>query len=211
MEGALARFLRATAAPLLLAVFRVRVVGLDRVPTEGGALLAGNHVSYVDPVLLWCCLPRPVRFMAKAELWRNRVFAWLLPRIGAFPVRRGEADRTAIAVATDTLRAGVLVGIFPEGTRAGGDTGAVHDGAAFLALRAGVPVVPVGLVGTDRVWPRGRRLPRIAPVTIAFGEPLVSEGYEGRDRRGTMAELTSTVMDAIAAQVEEARSVHRAS
>lgn len=204
MEGALARCLRATAAPLLLAVFRVRVVGGDRVPLEGGALLAGNHVSYMDPVLLWCCLSRPVRFMAKAELWGNRVFAWVLPRIGAFPVRRGEADRSAIAVATDTLAGGGLVGMFPEGTRGGGRETTAHDGVSFLAMRAHVPVVPVGLVGTETAWPRGRRLPRPVPVTIAFGEPLAPEGYDGR------GPLTAAVMDAIAAEVEEAGSVHRA-
>jgi 1-acyl-sn-glycerol-3-phosphate acyltransferase len=169
----MAVFLRATLAKLLLLAFRVRITGQDNVPS-GGAVLAGNHVSYMDPIVLWCASPRRCRFMSKSELWEGGATAWGLPRLWSFPVARGEADRTAIQTATRFLEAGELVGIFPEGTRAGvdGTRGQAQGGVSFIAMRAGVPIVPVAFVGTEKVWPRGKRFPRLARVSIMYGEPL---------------------------------------
>ncbi|MEA5075082.1 MAG: lysophospholipid acyltransferase family protein, partial [Coriobacteriia bacterium] len=157
-----ARCVRATLGKLVPLLFRTRIIGATRIPA-GGALLAGNHVSYLDPVLLWCVSPRPVHFMAKSELFVKGFIAWLLPRLWSFPVNRGEPDRTAILTATESLNSGGLVGVFPEGSRreadAGEAVGAAHGGAAFIALRAGVPIVPVAILGTERAMPRGASLP----------------------------------------------------
>jgi 1-acyl-sn-glycerol-3-phosphate acyltransferase len=195
--------LRATLGRLLLLAFRVRILDEERVPS-GGAILAGNHVSYADPIMLWCASPRRCHFMSKSELWEKGATAWGLPRLWSFPVGRGQADRTAIATATRFLENGELVGIFPEGTRASADgkAGEAHGGAAFIALRAGVPVVPVAFVGTEKVWPRGQRLPRLARVTIAYGEPIDTATVAPEaGRRERVEALTAEIMSRITALV----------
>lgn len=202
------RFVRGTLGRVIPLLFRTRVVGVEHVPS-GGAVLAGNHVSYMDPVLLWCVSPRPVHFMAKRELWESRLLGWLLDRFWAFPVTRGEPDRSAIVRATEALKAGDLVGVFPEGTRASADEatlGEAHGGAAFFALRAGVPIVPMAFVGTEKVWPRGQRFPKLRRVTISFGRPIVPEDVDpslGRKERVEL--LTGMLMGRIAEELEVAR------
>ncbi|GAB4285536.1 MAG: lysophospholipid acyltransferase family protein [Coriobacteriia bacterium] len=199
--------MRATLAKLVLALFRVRMIGAERIPASG-AVLAGNHVSYMDPVTLWSAAPRPVHFMAKRELWEGRFLGWLLPRLWAFPVARGEVDRGAIERATAIVRDGGLVGIFPEGTRADADVdapGEAHGGAAFVALRTGVPIVPVAFIGTDRVMPRGAKLPRPGRVTIRFGTPIAPDDVEASSRKERVRALTDAAMAGIAAELAAGR------
>ena len=198
-----ARVVRATGGKIVPLLFRTRVTGVENIP-EGGALLAGNHVSYLDPVLLWCVAPRPVHFMAKRELWDNRLTAWGLPRLWSFPVSRGEADRAAITTATDLLASGELVGVFPEGSRATSDdaaaVGAAHGGAAFIALRAGCPVVPVAFFGTATAWPRGAKRPRFVRTAIRIGTPIDPAGVLPQGGRKERVEaLTARMMSEIAA------------
>lgn len=207
-RGGFGRFVRATLGRIVPLLFRTRVLGVENVP-PGGAVLAGNHVSYMDPMLLWCVSPRSVRFMAKRELWESALLGWFLDRLWAFPVTRGEPDRAAIAVATETLKAGGLVGVFPEGTRQDADDGALgeaHGGAAFFALRAGVPIVPVAFAGTERVWPRGQRLPRLRRVAIVFGRPITPDDVDpALGRKDRVALLTGMLMARIAEELEVAR------
>lgn len=202
------RVVRATLGRVLPLLFRTRVLGREHIP-EGGAVLAGNHVSYMDPMLLWCVAPRPVHFMAKRELWESRILGWLLDRFWAFPVTRGEPDRSAIANATEALKAGGLVGVFPEGTRAGaGDDslGEARRGAAFFALRADVPIVPTAFVGTEKVWPRGQRFPKLRRVTISFGAPILPSDIDPAAGRKERVELlTGMLMERIASELENAR------
>lgn len=208
MKEVLARLVRATLGRLVPLLFRTRVVGAENIP-PGGALLAGNHVSYLDPVLLWCVSPRPVHFMAKRELFEHGITAWALPRFWSFPVSRGGVDRAAIMHATELLRSGELVGVFPEGTRreAGSSRllGEAHGGAAFIALRAGAPVVPVAFIGTDRAMPRGARLPKLRRVEIRVGEPIdPAEVLPQGERKERVAALTERIMDGIAGLLEGA-------
>lgn len=204
----LAHVVRATLGKFLMLLFRTSVTGKENVP-PGGALLAGNHVSYMDPILLWCASPRPVHFMAKRELWDNKLTAWGLPRLWAFPVSRGEPDRTAITTATELLRSGELVGVFPEGRRAhDGDIelGEPQGGAAFIALRAGVPVVPIAFTGTEKVWPRGQRLPRLARTSIRIGKPIsTADVLPQGGRKERVEALTSRIMERIAEELDQAR------
>lgn len=192
---ALAHTVRGSAGRLLLAAYRVRFIDAARVPPTG-AILAGNHVSYLDPALLWCGSPRPVHFMAKRELWETGWLGWVLDQFWAFPVERSGADREAITTGTDLLTRGELLGVFPEGTRRrGGDDelGQAHGGAAFMALRAGVPIVPVGITGTAEAWPPGRKLPRLVRVTIRYGDPVYPSEFEG-SRKERVAAMTAEVM-----------------
>jgi len=210
-EGApawrLARFTRAVVAPPALRLYRTRLLGAENLP-EGPAVLAGNHVSYLDPVLLWAGCPRPVHFVAKAELWEIGWLGWALDHLWAFPVRRASADREMISTATGLLGRGELLGMFPEGTRsrdvANDQLGEAQGGVAFIALRAGVPVVPVGIAGTDKALPAGAKVPRFPPVTIAFGEPLRPEDFEG-GRKERIDAMTAELMSRIGAARDTAR------
>lgn len=209
-EGAapwrLARFARVTAAKVFPALYRTRFLGEENLPAEGGYIIAGNHVSYLDPMLLWCGVPRPIHFLAKKELFDIPIIGWVITRVWAFPIQRASADREAIQRATALLKRGELVGMFPEGTRQrpgprdDGELGEAHSGVAFIALRAGVPVVPVGISGTDRALPAGSWLPRFPRVTIRFGPPVDPQEFASLDRRERLAAMTAEIMRRIAEQ-----------
>lgn len=196
----LARFLRATIGKLVLAAYRTRFLGEENAPPEGGFILAGNHVSYLDPVLLWCGVGRETHFIAREDLFAKPVLKWGLPRVWAFPIRRGTADREAILRATELLKLGEPVGIFPEGTRQrAGESGEIeigeaHEGVAFIAMRAGVPVVPVGIAGTEKALPRGAKLPRFPRVTVRYGAPVCPEEFAEGGRKERMEAMTREIM-----------------
>ena len=206
----LGRIVRPTIGRLALLVYRTRFLGVENIPATG-AIIAGNHVSYLDPILLWCGAPRHIHFMAKAQIFDMRVLGWAMPRLWSFPVHRGAADRTAIATATELLEAGELVGIFPEGTRirhGGADAlGQAHGGVAFIAARANVPVVPVGIAGTDRAWPEGQRFPRFPRVTVRFGDPVHPEEFTDGGRKERVEAMTAEIMRRIAVAREDTRRV----
>lgn len=195
-----AHAVKSTLGRLLLGIYRVDLSGWERVPA-GGAILAGNHVSYLDPALLWSAARRPVHFVAKIELWEPRLLGWALDHLWAFPVKRGSADREMISAATGLLESGELVGMFPEGTRKrDSDTdelGAAHGGVAFLAIRSGVPVVPIGIAGTEDALPAGAKVPRFPRVTIVVGRPIDPSGFQGGRKERTEA-MTAAIMSAIA-------------
>lgn len=199
-----ARFLRATIGRLLLWMFRVRVCGAENVP-DGPAILAGNHISYGDPVLIWCQAPRPIHFMAKSGLWDGRFLGFALDHLWAFPVHRETADREAIKRATDLLAAGELVGIFPEGTRNLDGSAVPQGGVALIAVRAGVPVVPVGIAGTEAIRPPGVHTIRFPKVTISYGRPIVVEQAHGEGRKRIVESLTEDIWVRIGEELDRAR------
>jgi 1-acyl-sn-glycerol-3-phosphate acyltransferase len=202
-----ARMIRVTAARLLLLVFRVRVLGRENIPAAGGVVFAGNHISYADPAILWSAVPRPTHFMAKSELWRHDFIGWGLDMFWAFPVDRGHADRTAIAKAGAYLAAGEPVAIFPEGTRNREGDVVAQDGAAFIALRGGVPLVPVGIDGTERIKPPGSRFVHFPRVTISVGDAVLATDFTGLGKKETVEAMTAEVMRRIGAEIERARGV----
>lgn len=205
--------IRGTLGWLVLRAFRTRSLRRENVPPKGqGAILAGNHVSYADPMLLWCAAPRRTHFMAKAELWQIKPLGWALDLLWAFQVHRGAADRQAIQTATEMLGSGELVGIFPEGTRTRGDSdelGEAQGGVAFIAIRANAPVVPVGIANTDKIMPPGRRIMRFPRVTIVYGTPIHPDDVEGATRRERVAAMTTEIMRRIVLARDEAREVAR--
>jgi 1-acyl-sn-glycerol-3-phosphate acyltransferase len=167
---------------LVKSVFtRSSVSGLERLPRSGGVLLVSNHLSLADPVVLMAISPRPLMFMAKEELYRP-LLARLILRLwgGSFPVRRGATDIRAIREAFALLDAGAALVLFPEGTRRTAGLGEAHRGVGYLAARAGKPVIPVGIVGTEAIkglWDL-RRLPRFE---VRFGEPFTVSAHDGED------------------------------
>ena len=161
---------RALAQPAIHLLFRVRRLGREHIP-DGPVILASNHRSFLDPFIVGICLRRPVYFVAKSELFENRLVGWFLNCLGAFPVRRGEADEHSMQTALALLGRGEAVVIFPEGTRQ--RTGPLRDpkrGVGRLALESGAPVVPIAVSGTERV--RRGFIIRPVPVAIRCGRPL---------------------------------------
>ncbi|MFQ5846452.1 MAG: lysophospholipid acyltransferase family protein [Candidatus Methylomirabilales bacterium] len=160
--------------PIIMPVFRFRVVGKEEVPNSEGVILAANHVSYVDPLFIGAALAeRQLHFMAKEELFRSPFFGALIRDLHAFPVRRGQVDHAAIRQCLRLLGEGESLLMFPEGTRGDGMAlQAAEEGIGFLAARSGCAVVPVYVQGTDNVLPRGKRIPRVRPVAVYFGSAL---------------------------------------
>ncbi len=165
------RLARLTLVPFFRLYFRLAGAGGEHVPASGPVILAANHRSFLDPFVIGALVHRPVYYMAKRELFERPLQARLLSALGAFPVDRGASDERAMATAEAILARGDCVVIFPEGTRIRGDAlGRPHRGVARLALRSGAKIVPIALIGTDRV----RRGVRIRPckVRLRFGAPL---------------------------------------
>ena len=174
---------------------RWKIIGIENVPRAGGVLLACNHVSNLDPPMVGGALfgYRRVRFMAKIELWSTKIGRYVMDRIMSFPVKRGTADRPTIRRTLEWLARGDAIAIFPEGERS--ETGVLQPaqpGVALLIQKSGVPVIPVAIVGTYQMWPKGsKRLTRV-PLTIAFGEPILFPPNSSREA------ITSAIMSAIA-------------
>ena len=150
------------------AVYRLEVVGADRLPATGPAVVAPNHDSVLDGIVLGAALPRELRFLAKAELWRSRLLAWMLDGLGAIRIERGRSDHRALSEARQALDAEQAVVVFPQGAVRGDRVW--HRGAARMALTTGAPLVPVRLVGTAQALARGRiGFPRLR---VIVGEPI---------------------------------------
>ncbi|GAA5334857.1 MULTISPECIES: lysophospholipid acyltransferase family protein [Thermus] len=159
---------------LLHALFGYRAEGAENVPQEGPVILAANHLSILDPIAIGAGVRRPVSFLARADVFQLPVLAWLLPRLYAIPVERGQSDLSAIKSALRALERGMAFGIFPEGTRSRtGKLQPFKTGVAAIALRTGSPVVPVAVIGTDKAWPVGRKLFRLRrPIRVVYGNPI---------------------------------------
>ncbi|GAA2789268.1 lysophospholipid acyltransferase family protein [Saccharopolyspora taberi] len=178
--------------------FRVRIHHAERIPRSGPVVLVANHSSLLDGPLLFGMIPRTAVFLIKHEMFRGAL-GWFLRRIGQLSVRRGEPDRTPLLAAVRVLRAGGLVGVFPEGTRGGEVTQAQH-GAAWLARSAGAVVLPVACRGTRRPEGRGRRLfPR---VDVLFGEPVVLPDAKGRAGLTAATERVRTELVELIAELD---------
>ena len=205
---------RAVCLALFKVLWRPVVVGRENIPPDGPLILASNHLSFIDSIVIPLAVPRRVVFLAKAEYWEGRSLASLPRRVffrtfDAVPVQR-EQQRDAQAsldLARQVLARGDAFGIYPEGTRSrDGRLYRGRTGVGWLSMAAEAPVVPVGLVGTDRVQPVGARVPRVHRVRVAFGPPVRPADYAdlppGRARR----EITDAVMESVAALTGQRRA-----
>ncbi len=196
---------RRLASALVRTGWSVRVRGADLVPATGGVVLAANHVNFLDGPLLLAVAPRPVHCLSKRELFRGPV-GWVLRGTGQIPVDREGPDREAVSAALGVLRAGQVLGMFPEGTRGSGEFETIRRGVAYFALRTGAPVVPVVCLG---VGSRGRTLGSLPPprsrLDVIFGAPfdVVDAGLRGSAR---LAAASEQVRTALVAHLAAARS-----
>jgi len=197
---------RAVVSPVLRAVLRADVRGAEHVPPVGPVVIASNHLSFFDSIVLPAVAPRPITFLAKAEYFTGKglVGAWnraFFTAAGTIPVDRDEtkAASASLEVALEVLAAGGAFGIYPEGTRSrDGRLYRARTGIGHLVLSSGAPVVPVALWGTDRIQPVGSRFVRPAKVGVEFGPPLrLADRYAdlppGRARREIADEVTAAI------------------
>jgi 1-acyl-sn-glycerol-3-phosphate acyltransferase len=191
-------------------LWRIEVVHRDRVPKTGACVLAPSHRSFLDTPFLACVTRRRIRFMGKAELWKYGWSATFLSALGGFPVDRSGADRAAMRAAEAALAGGEPLGMFPEGTRRSGPVVEdLHHGVAFVAARMGVPIVPIGIGGSERILGRGRKLPRLNKVVVIVGEPIMPPAREpgASVRRGDVAALTGQLEAAVQRLFDEAEGL----
>ncbi|MGH9246987.1 MAG: lysophospholipid acyltransferase family protein [Acidimicrobiales bacterium] len=156
--------------------WRLSIRGRGHVPESGAFILAPVHRSNIDTLLVAGVTKRRLRYMGKASLWKYGWSGWLLSALGGFPVHRGSADREALRICREVLEGGEPLVMFPEGTRQSGPVVAdLFDGPAYLAARMGVPIVPVGVGGSERAMPKGTKVIRPVKATVIVGEPIVPD------------------------------------
>ena len=189
--------------PLLLGVFRPWVVGLENIPKEGGVILASNHLSFIDSVFVPLVVPRRVAFLAKSEYftgtglkgWASRQF---LTAAGQLPIDRsgGKASGDSLNTGLRVLGAGDVLGIYPEGTRSpDAKLYRGRTGVARMVLEAGVPIIPVAMIDTEKAMPTGTRIPSVRRIGIIIGEPLDFSRFEGMESdRFVLRSVTDELM-----------------
>lgn len=175
---------------LLSLIYRIEIEGKENIPIEGKAIVCSNHFNNLDPVLIGTCLPRQINYMAKEELFSNKVFALIFKKLGVFPVKRGGADISAIKTALKVLKDGSALGIFPEGTRS--KTGKLLDakpGAAMIAVRSQSPIIPAAIVGNYKPFTK---------VKIIIDKPIdLSDYYDQKLSTEDYQKLSQGVLDHI--------------
>jgi 1-acyl-sn-glycerol-3-phosphate acyltransferase len=189
--------------PILLRVFRPWLKGVENVPVSGAAILASNHLSFIDSVFLPLVLRRPVVFLAKSEYFTGRGFkGWLVRQFflasGQLPIDRsgGKASEDALFTGINVLAEGKLLGIYPEGTRSpDGRMYRGRTGIARMALESGVPVIPVAMIDTEKVMPIGVKIPKVQRIGVVFGSPLDFSRFAGYENdRFVLRAITDEIM-----------------
>lgn len=201
------RVCRFVAVGLSRLLFPGRVLGAENLPPSGPYILAPVHRSYVDWLLVARLTRRRLRYIVKAEVWKSKAVGRLIEALGAFPVNRSGADREALERCQAVLAGGEPLVMFPEGTRRSGpEVEDLREGVAYLALRAGVPIVPVGIGGSEQAMPRGAKLPRPRRIDLVVGEAILPSGDRSSKRvsRRQMTELSEQVRQSIKAAFAQA-------
>ena len=176
----------------------MKVIGHDNIPKEGPVVIACNHVSYLDPMMLGSCIKRECAFMARHDLWDKKFLAWLLPKLGSFPVNRGKMDRNAVKTGIERLNQNLVLCIFPEGGRTDdGELQRGEPGTALFVQKTGAKVIPAAVIGPEIMLPVGASKLKRAKLKMIFGKPISFEANETRDH------VTATIMREIAKLLTE--------
>ncbi|SFJ37344.1 lysophospholipid acyltransferase family protein [Planctomicrobium piriforme] len=191
---------------LFVFCFRYRVAGLEKLP-DGGALLLINHQSFVDPLVAAVAMQRPVSYLARHNLFQIPILGWILRHTYVMPIRRGSAGTESIRLAVERLQQGYYVGLFPEGTRSrDGKLQEIKPGFMAIVKRAKVPVIPVGVAGAIRAFPRGAMIVRPYTVRVVIGDPISVEEAEQLTQRGREQEFLDRVRTGIQTCLTEAEN-----
>ncbi|MFA4910508.1 MAG: lysophospholipid acyltransferase family protein [Desulfobacteria bacterium] len=176
---------------------RLDIIGHRNIPKSGGVILAPNHISYLDPLLLGVGVKRKVYSMAKEELFKNAILRFVMTHLNAFPVKRGKMDRYALKRSLQILNQGKVLNVFPEGTISlNGNTIEGKPGVAWLALKANVPIVPVKIIGSEKLLPDGKVFPRMGRAKIIFGQPIFFENKNNTYKKNNKR-MTEKIMEEI--------------
>jgi 1-acyl-sn-glycerol-3-phosphate acyltransferase len=208
MQRAWYAFVRSVVVGFCKTFWRLRVEGTEHVPA-GPFILSPVHRSNIDTPLVAAVTRRPLRYMGKDAMWKYGWSAWFFTSLGGFPVHRGTADREALKKCVTVLEGGEPLVLFPEGTRRSGPVVEhVFDGAAYVALRTGVPIVPVGIGGSEKAMPKGAKFIRPVKVTMVVGEPLNPPVTEDGARvpRRAVRELTAELQKRLQDLYDEAQA-----
>ena len=174
--------------------FRIQVYGRENVPEQGAFVLVGNHQSYLDPVFCGIPLKRPLYFLARASLWKNRFFGRLISSVNTIPVKQGQADLSAMRKVISKLKEGWGVCLFPEGTRTSdGKIMPFKPGFGLLCRRGGAAVVPVVIDGAFECWPRHKKIFSPGSIVVCYGEAITAEQVKNMDDRKLAKNLTDTL------------------
>lgn len=186
---------------------RARVVGKHNIPQSGAFLLAPIHRSNIDTPLAAAVTARRMRFMGKDTIWKFKPIGWIISALGAFPVTRGSADREALKRCIAVLESGEPLVLFPEGTRQSGPlVQPLFDGAAYVAVKAGVPIIPVGIGGSEGVMPKGSKMIYPRKCVLVVGEPIVAKADElGRIPRSAVKDITEQLSTDLQRLFDEAQ------
>jgi len=199
-------FVRNLVTFILRTYCRMRIEGRENIPSSGPYVLAPVHRSYIDTPIASACTRRRLRFMGKDSLWKNRTAGWILSALGAFPVTRGSADRQAVTRGIQVLQSGEPLVLFPEGERkAGPIVEPLMDGAAYIACKAGVPIVPVGIGGSEKVMGKGAKFIHPHKVVVIIGEPIPAPpSVDGRMPRAAVKEISLQLHERLQGLLDEA-------
>jgi 1-acyl-sn-glycerol-3-phosphate acyltransferase len=202
------RFARALVVGISRLLWRPKVIGRDKIPRTGPFVLAPVHRSNIDTFLVAVLIRRRLRYMGKDSLWKIRWVGALFSALGAFPVHRGSADREALRRCIDVINGGEPLVIFPEGTRQLGPVvQPLFEGAAYVAARTGVPIVPVGIGGSERAMPKGSKMVRPVKTTLIVGDPILPPASDGsRLPRRAVHELTERLSKELQQLFDEAQA-----
>ena len=187
---------------------RMTVSGQENIPQTGPFVLAPVHRSYIDTPIASGCTRRRMRFMGKDSMWKRQPLNWMLSALGAFPVTRGSADREAIMRAIQVLKSGEPLVLFPEGERKSGPVvQPLMDGAAYVACKAGVSIIPVGIGGSERVMGKGAKFIYPKKLVVIIGKPIpVPASVDGRMPRSAVKEVTTQLHEHLQQLFDEAQT-----
>ena len=203
------KIIRGLVVAISVGYTRARIIGEHNIPKTGAFLLAPIHRSNIDTPLAAAVTSRRMRFMGKDSIWKIKPIGWIISSLGAFPVTRGSADREALKRCIAVLESGEPLVLFPEGTRQSGPVvQPLFDGAAYVAVKAGVPIIPVGIGGSEGVMPKGSKMIYPRKCVLVVGEPIVAQADEtGRIPRSAVKDITEQLSTELQRLFDEAQQL----
>lgn len=207
-QKAMHHFVRLLLEVVIRLYFRLEVHGRENIPRRGPFIISPIHRSYLDTPVIGAAIWRLMRYMGAEKMWTNRQLGWFLTAMGGFPVQRGAADREALKAALAVVERGEPLVMFPEGTRQSGPVvSEMFDGPAYVSCRTGVPIIPVGLGGTERAMPKGKKYILPVKMVVVIGEPISPppKKESGRVSRNGVREMTVTLGERIQDLFDEAQ------
>lgn len=203
------KIIRGLVVAISVGYTRARIIGKHNIPKTGAFLLAPIHRSNIDTPLAAAVTSRRMRFMGKDSIWKIKPIGWIISSLGAFPVTRGSADREALKRCIAVLESGEPLVLFPEGTRQSGPVvQPLFDGAAYVAVKAGVPIIPVGIGGSEGVMPKGSKMIYPRKCVLVVGEPIVAQADEtGRIPRSAVKDITEQLSTELQRLFDEAQQL----